>query len=159
MRNEQAACYAAQAIGYLTGQPGIFLFTFYQLFVYFLLGIYLLTFYFQFFNCLFTFFTRYLFGSFRTRTFTRSWRNGQCQRKFLALIGDWWIIRYWSGKLWSFSGMIWLANLILNVIWLANLILNSKLKSRRSFHEKKYGIFYTYVPNRNRNMQIKKKWM
>jgi len=22
MRNEQAACYAAQAIGYLTGQPG-----------------------------------------------------------------------------------------------------------------------------------------
>lgn len=23
MRNEQAACYAAQAIGYLTGKPGV----------------------------------------------------------------------------------------------------------------------------------------
>ena len=28
MRNEQAACYAAQAIGYLTGQPGTYIFAY-----------------------------------------------------------------------------------------------------------------------------------
>ena len=28
MRNEQSACYAAQAIGYLTGQPGTYKFAF-----------------------------------------------------------------------------------------------------------------------------------
>ena len=43
MRNEQAACYAAQAIGYLTGQPGTT-----YIFAYILPPI--------FTSCLFTFF-------------------------------------------------------------------------------------------------------
>ena len=89
MRNEQAACYAAQAIGYLTGQPGTYKFAFLLLI---------------FISCLFNFFARHLFGSIRARTFTRPRGNGQCQRKFLAFVGYWRIIRYRSGKLWSFSG-------------------------------------------------------